>query len=187
MSRGKLVVISAPSGAGKTTIARAVLAAYPTFRFSVSGTTRPVRPDEIHGRDYIFLTREEFLRKVDAGEFVEWEEIYGDYYGTLKAEVERALRDGQHLLFDVDVKGGLSIKRVYPEACLIFLRPPRVEDLLERLRNRKTEKPDTITRRMERVPMELALGTSFEHQVVNDTLERAIEEVKKTVAAYLTN
>ena len=187
MSRGKLVVISAPSGAGKTTIARAVLAAYPALRFSVSATTRPVRTNELHGRDYLFLSREEFLRKVDAGEFVEWEEIYGDYYGTLKAEVDRALRGGQHILFDVDVKGGLSIKRAYPAACLIFIRPPRVEDLLERLRNRKTENPETLTRRMERVPMELALGASFEHQVVNDTLERAIEEVKAIVAAYLTN
>jgi len=187
MSRGKLVVISAPSGAGKTTIARAVLAAFPALRFSVSATTRPIRPNEVQRRDYIFLTREEFLRKVEAGEFVEWEEIYGDCYGTLKAVVERALRGGGHILFDVDVKGGLSIKREYPDTCLIFLRPPRVEDLLERLRNRKTENPGTITRRMERVPMELALGASFEHQVVNDTLERAIKEVNGIVAAYLTN
>ena len=187
MSRGKLVVISAPSGAGKTSIARSVLLAHPAFTYSVSATTRPRRPEEEHGRDYIFLTRDEFLRRVAAGEFVEWEEIYGDYYGTLKKEVERALDAGRHVLFDIDVKGGLSIKRHYPEACLIFIRPPSEEILLERLRKRKTEDQNAIARRMERVPMELELGGSFAHRVVNDTLDRAIAEVEKIVASYLMN
>src|SRR5512140_1643597 len=121
---GKLVVISAPSGAGKTTIARAMLERFPSLSFSVSATTRPRREAEIDGRDYFFLSRQEFERRIAAGEFVEWEKIYGDYYGTLKAEVARAAAEGRGLLFDIDVKGGLSIKRQYPHALLIFIRPP---------------------------------------------------------------
>ncbi|HTO92734.1 MAG TPA: guanylate kinase, partial [Bacteroidota bacterium] len=114
--RGKLVVISAPSGAGKTTIAHAILAAHPAMGFSVSATTRRPRAGEEDGREYHFLTNEEFRRRVGAGEFVEWEEIYGDCYGTLRAEVDRALGAGRQLLFDIDVKGGLSIRAAYPEA-----------------------------------------------------------------------
>jgi guanylate kinase len=185
MGRGKLVVISAPSGAGKTTIARAMLAAHPSLEFSVSATTRPMRAGEEEGRDYFFLSRDAFQRKMDAGEFVEWEEIYGNFYGTLQQEVERALGAGRHILFDVDVKGGLSIKRRYPEALLIFIRPPSVEVLMERLRHRHTEDEATLARRLARVPMELELGRAFEHQVVNDELPRAVAEVKKIVDQYL--
>lgn len=187
MGRGKLVVISAPSGAGKTTIARAMLAAHPSLEFSVSATTRPIRQHELHGRDYFFLTNEEFQRRVRAGDFVEWEEIYGNYYGTLREEVDRALRGGRHIVFDIDVKGGLSIKRQYPEALLIFIRPPSVDILLERLRRRNTEDETTMTRRMNRVPMEMETGKEFDHQVVNDELPRAIEEVETIVNAYLMN
>lgn len=185
MARGKLVVISAPSGAGKTTIARAILAAHPTLGFSVSATTRPVRPGEREGRDYFFLTKEEFLRRIEAGDFVEWEEIYGNWYGTLQREVDSALDGGRHILFDIDVKGGLSIRRRYPESLLIFIRPPSVAVLLERLRNRKTESDAVVERRMERVPMEMQLGASFDHQVVNDDLPRAIAEVNGIVNIYL--
>jgi guanylate kinase len=187
MGRGKLVVISAPSGAGKTTIARAMLAAHPTLEFSISATTRPIRQHELHGRDYFFLTDEEFQRRVRAGDFVEWEEIYGNYYGTLREEVDRALRGGRHIVFDIDVKGGLSIKRQYPEALLIFIRPPSAGILLERLRRRNTEDETTMTQRMSRVPMEMETGKEFDHQVVNDELPRAIEEVEKIVNAYLMN
>src|SRR5512147_2434897 len=139
MPAGNLIVISAPSGSGKTTIAREVMHQIPGIEFSVSATTRPKRVTEEDGRDYFFLTREEFRRRVDAGEFAEWEEIYGDFYGTLRSEIDRALAQGERMLFDVDVKGGLSIKRLYPEALLIFIEPPSVEILHERLRNRKTE------------------------------------------------
>jgi len=176
-SRGRLIVISAPSGAGKTSIARAILARHPSMRFSVSATTRARRLGELEGRDYYFLSRKEFEQRVAAGAFAEWEEIYGDLYGTLRSEIDRALEAGESLLFDVDVKGGLSIKALYPEAVLIFIRPPSVEKLYERLRNRRTEDVATLTRRMERVPMELSLGERFDHGVVNDVLERAIEEV----------
>ena len=179
------MVISAPSGAGKSTIARAIMAGHPAMGFSVSATTRAPRAGEKEGREYFFLSREEFRRRAAAGEFVEWEEIYGDYYGTLKAEVDRKLAAGQQLLFDVDVKGGLSIRAAYPEALLIFIRPPGPETLAERLRGRKTEDAATLARRLERVPLEMELGAAFDRQVVNDDLPRAIAEVEGIVNTYL--
>jgi guanylate kinase len=183
--RGKLVVVSAPSGAGKTTIAHAILERFPGIVFSVSATTRPKRATEAEGVDYFFLDHEEFRRRVKAGEFVEWEEIYGNYYGTLKREVERALDQGRIILFDVDVKGALSIKHCYPGALLLFIRPPNAEVLLQRLRNRRTEDDTTVARRMERVPVELELGGTFDYQIVNDVLERAIGEVEEIVKTYI--
>ena len=182
---GKLVVISAPSGAGKSTIARAIMAAHPAMGFSVSATTRAPRAGEQDGREYYFLSRTEFDRRVSAGEFVEWEEIYGDRYGTLKSEVDRKLAAGHQLLFDIDVKGGLSIRAAYPGALLIFIRPPSLAALEERLRGRRTEDPGTLARRLERVPLEMAMGAQFDHQVVNDDLPRAIAEVEGIVSTYL--
>jgi len=178
-------VISAPSGAGKSTIARAILHAHPTMQFSISATTRPVREGERDGREYFFLTADEFRRRIDAGEFVEWEEIYGNYYGTLRQEVDRVLDGGGHILFDIDVKGGLSIRRQYTDALLIFIRPPSLEILHERLRNRKTESEASVAQRMARVPLEMELGAAFDHQVVNDDLPRAIAEVDTIVNRYL--
>jgi guanylate kinase len=186
-AQGKLVVISAPSGAGKTTIARAVLAAHPTFSFSVSATTRPKRDHEHDGVDYFFLSREEFLRRRDAGDFVETEEIYGNLYGTLKSEIDRALAAGRHLLFDVDVKGGLSLHARYPGALLIFIRPPSLDVLRQRLVNRGTDDEAAVDRRMERVAMEMERGRSFTHQVVNDELARATAEVDALVTEYVNN
>jgi guanylate kinase len=183
--RGKLIVISAPSGAGKTSIARTILARNQGLRFSVSATTRPQRAAEIEGEDYYFLTKQEFQRRVAAGEFAEWEEIYGELYGTLRSEIDRAATNGEDLLFDVDVKGGLSIKRLYPKALLIFIQPPSTEILYERLRNRHTENEATLARRMERVPLELAMGAQFDKQVVNDELERAIDEVQSVIQQYI--
>jgi len=182
---GKLIVVSAPSGAGKTTIAHAILKRFPETAFSVSATTRPRRETEVEGVDYFFLTEEEFSRRVEANAFVEWEEIYGNRYGTLKSEVDRARKEGHSLLFDVDVKGALSIKRCYPHALLIFIRPPSIEVLLQRLRARKTEDDATLARRMERVPLELNLGSCFDYQIVNDALERAIAEAEGIVRNYM--
>lgn len=183
--RGKIIVISAPSGAGKTTIAREVLRRNESLRFSVSATTRPMRRGEVDGEDYFFLTREEFERRIAAGEFVEWEIIYGNLYGTLQSEVDAAILTGRNLLFDVDVKGALSIKRKYPEALLIFISPPSIQVLEQRLRARLTEDVEALGRRLERVPMEMAKAKEFHHTVVNDVLTRAIEEVTTIVQHYL--
>ena len=185
MSRGKLIVVSAPSGAGKTTIVRAILAKYPSMLFSVSAATRSRRETEVDGEDYFFLTRQEFERRIAAGELVEWEEIYGNLYGTLKSEVDKALITGRVMLFDIDVKGGLSIKRTYPhDSVLIFIKPPSIEVLEARLRGRKTEDATTFQRRMDRVAMELGLARQFDFQVVNDDLQTAITEVDTLVRTH---
>ena len=186
MSTGKLIVISAPSGSGKTTIAKEIMRRNPLLGFSVSATTRAKRAEEVNGRDYFFLTKGEFAKKVESGEFVEWEEFYGNRYGTLKAEIDRLLRNGQNILFDLDVKGGLSIKKQYPQALLIFIRPPSIETLRERLLNRRTEDDVTLATRLERVPMELDLGNMFDHQVVNDDLERATQKVQSLIEQYIS-
>jgi guanylate kinase len=184
--RGTLIVLSAPSGGGKSTIAKALFAAFPNLRFSISATTRAVRPGEVNGREYYFLKIEEFERRIKAGELVEYEQIYGDYYGTLKSEIEKAFQNNEPILFDVDVKGALSIKGAYPnEAILIFLQPPSFEVLKSRLVNRNTENAEALKRRLERVKMELELGRRFDYQVINDDLNHAIAEVKSVVEKYL--
>jgi guanylate kinase len=185
MKRGKLIVISAPSGSGKTTIARAIMQKYPGMLFSVSATTRPPRAGELEGRDYFFLSKEEFQRRVAMGALVEWEEIYGNFYGTLKSEIDRALRQGTIMLFDVDVKGALSIKKTYPDdSVLIFIKPPSFEALQQRLLNRKTEDAATIRRRLDRVPMELEKGSQFDWQVVNDDLKIAVARVDEIIREH---
>lgn len=185
MNRGKLIVVSAPSGAGKTTIVRTLMAKYPSMLFSVSATTRPLRGAEVNGKDYFFLTKEEFDRRIKAGELVEWEEIYGNYYGTLKSEVDRALHNGKIMMFDIDVKGGLSIKKHYPDdTVLIFIKPPSVEALHRRLLDRKTEDEATVARRMTRVPMELEKGNEFQYQVVNEDLKTALAAVEAILTAH---
>lgn len=183
--RGKLVVISAPSGSGKTTVAREIMKLNPSLAFSVSATTRTMRPGEVEGKDYFFLSREEFKRWIEADEFVEWEELYGNYYGTLKREVDRVLDRGQHLLFDVDVNGGLSIKRQYPDVLTIFIRPRSMEVLRTRLQKRGTESNATMKSRLARVPMEFEKGDGFDHQIVNDVLSQTVEEVQKIVQTHI--
>lgn len=188
MASGKLIVIAAPSGCGKTTIAKAILKKYPAMLFSVSATTRPVRNGELNGKDYFFLTKAEFEGRIRIGDLVEWEEIYDNYYGTLKSEISRALQQGRIMLFDVDVKGALSIRRHFPnDSILVFVKPPSLEALKQRLENRKTENLETIKRRLERVPMEMEQGQQFDFQVVNDDLQKAISEVDEIVQANIKN
>jgi guanylate kinase len=185
MAPGELIVISAPSGAGKTTIAREVLKRIPVLSFSVSATTRAQRAGEVEGKDYFFLSHGEFARGVEQGKFVEWEELFGNRYGTPKAEVDRALLNGEHLLFDIDVKGALAIKRQYPAALLVFIMPPDMDVLKQRLAQRKTEDPAAVQRRLDRVPLELEQRKAFDHIVVNDVLERAVHEVEQIVQHHL--
>ena len=182
MATSKLLVISAPSGCGKTTIVREILRRHPELKFSVSATSRKQRVNEIHGKDYFFLAKEDFEHKIQRGELVEWERIYDNYYGTLKSEVETALHSGTSMLFDIDVKGALSVRRCYPQdTVLIFIEPPGIEVLRERLAHRRTESEDVIRKRLERVPMELEMGKQFHHRVVNDDLDKAINEVDAIV------
>lgn len=178
----RLIVISAPSGSGKTTLARELLKLHPDLVFSVSATTRPRRDGETDGKDYFFISKEEFRRRIADDALVEWEEIYGDYYGSLKSEVDRALAAGRSMVFDVDVKGALSIKKKYPkESLLIFIKPPSIEVLEQRLRERKTEDPETLRRRTERFSMELAQAPAFDAVVINDRLEQAVADVDRIV------
>lgn len=152
------------------------------MEFSVSATTRQQRNGEVDGSDYFFLSNEEFQEKIKNGELVEWEEIYGYYYGTLKSVVENALRDGKLLLFDVDVNGGLSIKKKYPDdSILIFIAAPSVEVAIERLRDRRTESKEDLGRRFERMPMEMEKGKLYDFTVVNGRLEQAIDEVDEII------
>jgi guanylate kinase len=181
-AQGKLIVISAPSGCGKTTIAKAMLTKHPEMLFSVSATTRPIREGEIHGKDYFFLTKADFDERIRIGDLVEWEEIYGNYYGTLKSEIDRALKQNRVMLFDVDVKGALSIRRHFPKSSvLIFIKPPSLDALKKRLEDRKTENKETLKKRLDRVPMELAQGSKFDFQVINDDLQKAVADVNAIV------
>jgi guanylate kinase len=182
----RLIVISAPSGCGKTTIAREVLRRHPDMVFSVSATTRPKRDNEVDGTDYFFLTNAEFEGRIRRGELVEWERIYDHYYGTLHSEVDRALRAGMSMVFDIDVNGALSIKNKYPDnALLIFIRPPDFEVLRQRLVNRRTESEEIVRKRLDRVPMEMEKGKLFDHCVVNDDLQKAFSDVDALVTAAI--
>ncbi len=183
--RGLLFVISAPSGAGKTTIVKEVLRQFPAFKFSVSATTRKIRPGEINGKDYFFLTKEEFNKRIADGDLVEYEEIYSNYYGTMKSAIEKGMSQGENVVFNVNVKGGLSIKKKFPGAVLIFVKPPSVEILRKRLEGRGSESKEQIDRRMSRVPMELEKGEHYDYIVINEELNKAVDEVFAIINAKL--
>jgi guanylate kinase len=183
-----LFVLSAPSGSGKTTIARSVLQQFNQVSFSVSATTRGQRPREIDGKDYFFLTREGFEQRVREGGLVEWEEIYGNLYGTLRSEIDRVLAVNGHLLFDIDVKGALSIKKLYGEqAVLIFIQPPNLKVLRERLEHRGTDSEEVIDRRMKRSEWELEQVGLFDHVVVNEDLTYSVPTVAALMKTYLND
>ncbi|MEZ5014583.1 MAG: guanylate kinase [Chitinophagales bacterium] len=184
---GKLIIVTAPSGAGKTTIVKRIIAAFPALSFSISATTRPKRDHETEGVDYYFLSPDEFTERVQSGAFVEWEEVYpGKFYGTLKSECERLWHAGKHIIFDVDVKGALSLKNLFPERSLsLFIQPPSIEILRRRLENRKTETPETLATRIARAEMELQFGARFDRIIVNDNLETAVAEAVHAVDKFL--
>jgi len=175
--RGKLFVFSAPSGSGKTTIIKNVLKKFPEFIFSVSATTRKKRHYEIDGKDYFFLTEEEFKKKIEQNEFIEWEKTYDYYYGTLKSFVKDNVENGKSVVLEVDVKGALKIKSAYPDAVLIFITPPSIEELKIRLKNRKTETDEDFKKRIERAKMELSFKDKFDYNVVNENLKDAEKQV----------
>jgi guanylate kinase len=166
-----VLVLSGPSGAGKSTFVAGLLQTFDGLRFSVSATTRSRRPEEVDGRDYHFLARAEFERRVAAGEFLEHAEVHGERYGTLQSEVESTLAKGASVLLDVDVQGGVSVKRRLPDAVLVFLLPPSLQVLEQRLRERGTEAEATIRRRLQRAPDEIRCLPQYDYVVVNDTRE----------------
>lgn len=185
---GKCVIVSAPSGAGKTTIVRSLLAQGLRLAFSVSATSRAKRSFEVDGQDYFFITAEEFRRRIDADDFVEWEEVYpGQFYGTLKSEIDRIWAQGNSAIFDVDVVGGLHLKQVFGERALaLFVSPPSVEALEERLRARNTETPESLKDRVDKAAHEMSFKDRFDVVVVNDTLEHACSEAYALVRSFLS-
>lgn len=184
---GKVIVLTAPSGSGKTTIAKRLLNDYDLIRFSVSATTRQARPDEKDGADYHFLSKKRFNQLVKEGGFVEWEEFYGGTrYGTLREEVDKQRESGYFVLLDVEVKGARNVKRLYGDECLtIFIRPPSLETLRERLSNRGTESEKALEMRLDRARMELEMADHFDHVVVNDDLDKAYRRVRKLVESFM--
>ncbi len=185
--QGKLIIFSAPSGAGKTSIVKGVLGKMPELTFSVSACSRPQRAGEVDGKDYYFLSPEAFQQKIDEDAFLEWEEVYpGSYYGTLKSEVERIWKEGKHVVFDVDVAGGVNIKKQYPERSLaIFIKPPSLEELKKRLTNRGTETEKSLQERIGKAREELSYASHFDHIVVNEHLETAIREAYSLVQQFI--
>lgn len=183
----KLIVVSAPSGAGKSTIVKHLLRTFPQLAFSVSATSRPIRPGEVDGREYFFMTSDEFREKIEVGELLEWQEVYpGSFYGTLKSEVDRMLKNKQVPVFDVDVVGGLNIKKMYGIRTLaIFVQPPTMEELEKRLRNRGTDSEESIKKRIAKAAWEMEFVSKFDTIVINDSLEKAFAAAEKKVAEFL--
>ncbi len=184
---GKCVIFSAPSGAGKTTIVHRLLAMDLGLEFSVSACSRGPRPNEVDGKDYHFLGIEGFKQRIKEGAFVEWEEVYRDnFYGTLRSEIERIWSEGKAVIFDVDVVGGLNLKKQFQDNALaIFVQPPSYEELEKRLRFRSTETEEKINQRMEKANKELSFAKEFDYILINDDLEKAVEKAKELVVEFL--
>lgn len=178
MKKGKLIAVSAPSGTGKTTIIRRVLKSFPEIVFSVSATTRARREGEVEGKHYYFITEEEFKKKIENNEFIEWEKFYDYYYGTYKSFVEDVINQGKSIILEIDVYGALKLKKIYPDAALIYIVPPSIEELTRRLKNRNTEGKSDLQKRIERATMELSLKDKFDYLVENIDLEKALEKTK---------
>lgn len=185
----KLIVFTAPSGAGKTTIVRHLLAKYKELAFSVSATTRAARSHELQGEDYYFLSLKEWNQKIKEGDFLEWEEVYTEqYYGTLKSEIERLWGLGKHVLFDIDVKGATNIKKVYGDkAVTIFVKPPSPEILFSRLRNRQTEDEASLKKRIARAAEELTYEKNFDVVLLNDDLNACLQSAAQIIEKIMLN
>ena len=181
------VVLSAPSGGGKTTIARALLKRRPDLGYSVSCTTRSPRPGEVDGRDYYFLSRAEFLRRRESGDFAESAEVHGNLYGTLKSEIRRVLSHGKHVVMDIDVQGAVQLVRAFPETVTIFVLPPSGDVLLDRLKARNTESTSELAARLQSALQELQAVGEYMYVIVNDELEEAIQRVSSIIDAEVVS
>lgn len=190
IKKGKLIVFSAPSGSGKTTIVRHLLKQEElNLEFSISATSREKRGQEIDGKDYYFLDLKAFKNKIKNDEFLEWEEVYRDnFYGTLKTEVERIWAKGKHVIFDIDVSGGLRIKKKYPEETLaLFVKPPDLNELIIRLKERGEESPEKISMRVAKAPAELATAPLFDEIVLNKDLDKALDDAYNLVSNFINS
>jgi guanylate kinase len=188
MENGKAIIFSAPSGSGKTTIVKHLLRKFGNLAFSTSATTRPRRIErEIDGRDYYFLSVDEFKQKIASGDFIEWEEVYdGNYYGTLKSEVDRLWAIGKHVLFDVDVKGGIKLNDYFKEKCLaIFVRVSDMKELEARLRHRNTESEESIRKRLAKAEYEMSFENMFDITLVSEELNRTLQKAEDLVSKFI--
>lgn len=186
---GKALIFSAPSGSGKTTIVKHLLAHNPDLGFSISASTRDKRGrTEQNGKDYYFLTPEDFKKKIDNNEFIEWEEVYaGNFYGTLKSEIDRIWKEGKNVIFDVDVKGGINLKKYFGDAALsIFVKVPSLEVLADRLKGRSTESDDSISRRLFKAKFEMSFQDKFDVVLVNEDLEESLKEAQRLYDDFKT-
>ncbi|MCT4637520.1 MAG: guanylate kinase [Bacteroidales bacterium] len=186
---GKLLIFSAPSGSGKTTIVKHLLKLNLGLEFSISATSRNMRNGETDGKDYHFLSSDDFAARIDKDEFVEWEEVYkGCYYGTLKSELERIWSNGNHVVFDVDVVGGVNLKKIFGDKALsLFVQAPSVEELENRLKGRGTDSDEEIAKRIDKAKYEMTFAKEFDTIIVNDNLEKAYAEAEKSVRSFLEN
>ncbi len=188
MANGKLIIFAAPSGSGKTTIVRHLLSKFPNnLEFSISATTREKRVGEVNAKDYYYLSLEDFKKKIANNEFLEWEEVYaGTRYGTLRAEVERIWAKGKAVIFDIDVEGGLNLKNQFKQDALsVFVMPPSIKILEERLNSRSTDSPESIARRVAKAEKELKTAELFDCFILNEVLEEALEKAEEVAANFL--
>ncbi len=184
-NKGVIIAVSAPSGTGKTTIVRTLLKEFPELVFSVSATTRRKRETEQDGVDYFFLNEDEFREKIRNEEFVEWEKFYDYYYGTLKSYIDDNINSGKSVVLEIDVKGALQVKKIYPDAVLVFILPPSLEELVNRLTNRNTEDAEELEKRIKRAKMELSLKNKFDYFIENNELNTAISDATSLIEKIL--
>ncbi len=185
--RGKLFIVSAPSGTGKTTLCNAIRKRFPELAYSISHTTRPPRKNEVHGRDYYFISSEAFEEKIHAGEWAEWARVHGNHYGTSASQLNTHMEGGRDILLDIDVNGARQIKNRYPESIAFFIMPPSMKSLEERLRNRGTDTEADIEKRLAHAHKEIAERSFYDHEIVNDSIEDAVEEFANLIAGYREN
>lgn len=188
MTKGKIIIITAPSGSGKTTLVKRLLERYPKLSFSISACTRQPRANEVNGKDYYFFTEDEFKNLIAEDAFVEWEMVYaGKYYGTLKTEVERIWKNGQAPLVDIDVQGAIAVQKKYPDQSLsLFIQAPSIQELKRRLKHRGTETPETLNERVKKAELELSYAPQFDSIIINDNLEEATQQLINIIDDFLS-